>query len=249
MLSADRTVPSASSEAELAICQEFRHRNAKVLGWNCCRRHRSITEGFATSKCWRWVRLRSCCISRASSCGCCSASTGAPGADQPAAAALCADFPRRPVNHHVSRDRSSIETNEGTIGSNNSAHAAHTRRVASRIRRVPRGRERQHDDVGGCRGCKTAADGRVMLCGAALRGAVRAHHWQYFQRRSRFAEVLYFDELRCYCGGCEVADSTRWCRPVGRGANRWSRRGLTQPLFWSTEFTTLEQSLFKLSQG
>ena len=64
-----------------------------------------------------------------------------------------------------------------------------------------------------------------------------------------FADVLYFEELRCYCGDCEVADSTRWCRPVGRGANRWSGRGLTQPMFWSTEFTTLEQIFFELSQG
>ena len=61
--------------------------------------------------------------------------------------------------------------------------------------------------------------------------------------------MLYFEELRCYRVGCEVADSTRWCRSVGRGASRWSRRGLTQPLFWSREFTTLEQIFFELSQG
>ena len=64
-----------------------------------------------------------------------------------------------------------------------------------------------------------------------------------------FAEVLCFEELRCYCGGCEVADSTRWCRPVGRGANRWSRRGLTQHQFSSTESTTLGHIVFQLSQG
>ena len=93
MHNAYRTVQSNSSEAELTLCQEFRHRDAKVLGWNCRRRHRSTAEDCATPKCWRWVCLCSCCIWHASSGGRCSANTGAPGADQSAAAALCAEFP------------------------------------------------------------------------------------------------------------------------------------------------------------